>query len=107
MNNSLLLYLDRSNSIQVVDSESLPHTDGLSPIMLIAAAVMRAGYDGVVIDQYRMANGRYFQALNANNATPEGRILAALCKIDPSQLPSPEDVLDDIRRAYQNGGGGA
>jgi hypothetical protein len=107
MKSSILFYRDRGDTLNVVDSDALSHTDDISPIMLIAAAVMRAGYDGVIIDQYRMANGRYFQALNANSATPEGRILAALCKIDPSQLPSPQDVLDDIRRAYQNGGGGA
>ena len=107
MNKSVIFYLDRSDTVQIIDPSTLSHSDGLNPIMLIAAAVINAGYDGVIVDEQRMANGRYFQALNTNSATPEGRILAALCKIDPSQLPSPQDVLDDIRRAYQNGGGGA
>lgn len=107
MNKSVLLYLDRSNSVQVIESDALAHTDDISPIMLIAAAVMRAGYAGVIVDQHRMANGRYFHALNTNMATPEGRILAALCKADQAQLPAPKLVLQDIRRAYQNGRGGA
>jgi hypothetical protein len=105
MKSSILFYRDRGDTLNVVDSDALSHTDDISPIMLIAATVMRAGYDGVVIDQYRMANGRYFQALNTNSATPEGRVLAALCKLDPAQLPPSQDVLEMIRRAYQNGGG--
>ena len=99
MKNSILLYLDRSNSVQVVDSESLPHTEGLSPIMLIAVAVINAGYRGVIIDEQRMANGRIFQALNSNMVTPEGRIVADLCKLDPSSLPTPQAVVEMIRRA--------
>jgi hypothetical protein len=105
MKNSILLYLDRSNSVQVVDSESLPHTEGLSPIMLIAVAVINAGYRGLIIDEQRMANGRIFQALNSNMVTPEGRIVADLCKLDPSSLPTPQAVVEIIRNAYLNSNG--
>jgi hypothetical protein len=105
MNNSLLFYLDRSNSVQIVDSESLPHTEGLSPIMLIAVAVINAGYRGVIVDEQRMANGRIFQALNTNMVTHEGRIVADLCKLDPSSLPPPQAVVEMIREAYLNSNG--
>ncbi len=105
MKSSILYYLDRSGTLKVIDSSSLSHTDDLSPIMNIAVAVIRAGYDGVVIDQHRMANGRYFQALNTNIATPEGRILTDLCKLDPAALPTPKAVLAEILQAYQHGGG--
>jgi hypothetical protein len=105
MNESVIFYRDRSNTVKVIDSSSLSHTDDLSPIMNIAAAVIRAGYQGVVIDQHRMANGRYLQALNTNIATPEGRILAFLCKIDPAVFPTPKAVLAEIRRAYRLGKG--
>jgi hypothetical protein len=105
MNKSVIFYLDRSDTVQVIDSGSLSHTDDLSLIMNIAVAVIRAGYDGVVIDQHRMTNGRYFQALNTNIATPEGRILTDLCKMDPAALPTPKAVLSKIRQAYQHGEG--
>jgi hypothetical protein len=105
MKSSIIFYLDRSDTVQVIDSSSLSYTDGLSPLMLITVAVINAGYDGVVVDEQLMANGRIFQALNTNSATPEGRILAALCKVDPAKLPTPKAVLEDIRRAYRNGQG--
>jgi hypothetical protein len=105
MNKSVIFYLDRSDTVQVIDSDSLAHTDDLSPIMHIAVAVIRAGYDGVVIDQHRMANGRYFQALNTDIATPEGKILCELCKLDPAVLPTPDAVLESIRKVYRHIGG--
>jgi hypothetical protein len=105
MSKSVIFYLDRSDTVQVIDSDSLVHTDDLSPIIHIAVAVIRAGYDGVVIDQHRMANGRYFQALNTNIATPEGRIVSELSKLDPAVLPTPEAVLDSIRKVYRQIGG--
>lgn len=106
MTNSIMLYLDRSETIQVIDSDSLPHTDDLSPIMWIGIAVINAGYKGVIIDEQQMANGRYFQALNTNYATPEGRVIAALCGLDPAMLPTPKEVLEIIRYAYDIERGG-
>lgn len=100
MKKSILLYLDRSETIQIIESDSLPHTDDLSPIMWIGVAVINAGYKGIIIDEQRMANGRYFQALNTDHATPEGRVVAALCELDPAMLPTPEEVLETIRYAY-------
>lgn len=105
MKSSILFYRDRGDNLQVIDSEALVHTDGLSPILLIAVAVINAGYSGVIVDEYRMANGRYFQSINTNSATPEGRILASFSQIDPQNLPAPEAVLEEIRNAYRNGEG--
>lgn len=102
MKSSIIFYLDRSETLKVIDSSSLPHSDDLNPLMLIAAAVINAGYAGVVVDECRMENGRNFQALNTNIATPEGRILAVLCKLDPVKLPTPKAVLEDIRWAYRD-----
>ena len=103
MTKSMIFYLDRSDTVQVIDPSSLPHSDDVNPLMLIAAAVINAGFDGVIIHEQRLANGRYFQALNTNIATPEGRILEALSKLEPAKLPTPKAVLEDIRRAYRNG----
>lgn len=100
MTKSILIYLDRSETVQIIDPYSLPHTDDLSPIIWIGIAVINAGYKGVIIDQQRMANGRYFQALNTNHATPEGRVVAVLCELDHAMLPAPEEVLEIIRHAY-------
>ena len=107
MTKSVIVYLDRSDTVQVIDPSSLPHSDDVNPLMLIAAAVINAGFDGVIIHEQRLANGRYFQALNTNIATPEGRILAALSKVEPTKLPTPKAVLEDIRRAYRDSEGAA
>ena len=103
MTKSVIVYLDRSDTVQIIDPSSLPHSDDVNPLMLIAAAVINAGFDGVIIHEQRLANGRYFQALNTNIATPEGRILTALYKVEPAKLPTPKAVLEDIRRAYRDG----
>ena len=102
MSDSLLFYLDRSDTAHVVDSTSLPHTDDLSPIVKIAVAVLNAGYEGLILDEHPMANGRYFQAINVNLATPEGRTLKKLEDVPPSMLPSPEEVLKIIRNEYHS-----
>ena len=103
MKSSVIFYLDQSDKMKIIDSSSLRHSDDLNPLMLIAVAVINAGFDGVIIDEQRLANGRYFQALNTNIATPEGRILEALSKLEPAKLPTPKAVLEDIRRAYRDG----
>ena len=107
MKSSVIFYLDQSDKMKIIDSSSLRHSDDLNPLMLIAVAVINAGFDGVIIDEQRLANGRYFQALNTNIATPEGRILAALSKVEPTKLPTPKAVLEDIRRAYRDSEGAA
>ena len=103
MKSSIVFYLDRSDTVQVIDPSSLPHSDDVNPLMLIAAAVINAGYAGVIVDEKRLACGRILQALNTNIATPEGRILTALYEVEPAKLPTPKAVLEDIRRAYRNG----
>ncbi len=106
MKKSLLAYLDRGDGIHLVDSEKLPHTDGLAPIMQIAVAIINAGYKGVVIDSHRMANGRYFQALNVDLSTLEGRFLKLLELTNRSAWPSPEEFVQIIRAEYESDQGG-
>jgi hypothetical protein len=102
MSDSVLFYIDRSDKAHIVDSTSLPHTDDLSQIAKIAVAVLNAGYEGLILDEHLMANGRYFQAVNVNLATPEGRTLKNLEDVPPSMLPSPEEVLKIIRNEYHS-----
>ncbi len=103
---SLLAYRDRADVIRLVDPETLPHTDGLAPIMLIAVAIINAGYKGVIIDSYRMANGRYFQALNVDLSTIEGRFLRLLEMTNRSGWPSPEEFVQIIHDEYESEKGG-
>ncbi len=100
MTTSILVYQDRSDTVHVVDSSSLPHTNNISPLMLIVAEIIIAGFKGVMVDEYRLANGRYFQALNVDRNTPEGQIMIRLSNLDQSKLPTPKQVLNEIRHAY-------
>lgn len=102
MSDSVVMYVDRGNVMHVVDPDSLPHTDYLSPIMVIAVAIINAGYEGVLVDEKRLQNGRCFQALNVNMATPEGRILADVSEDNARGKlpPSSRIVLERIRNAY-------
>ncbi len=105
MSDSIIFYLDRSGSVNIVASTDLPHTNDLNPIMKIAEFILHAGYTGVIIDQYRMANGRYFQALNVDLASPEGRVIDSLKNIDQASLPTPQNILEKIRSEYRRNGG--
>ncbi len=103
--NSLLAYRDRGDVIHIVDADALPHTDGLAPITLVAIAIINAGYKGVIVDSYRMANGRYLHALNVDLATIEGRFLRLLEATNRSTWPSPEEFVQIIRDAYEDAEG--
>lgn len=102
MSDSLILNLNRANKLRVIDPDVLPPSGDLQPILLIAAAIITAGYKGVAIDEIKLANGRYFQAIDVNRATPEGSILRRLKDIADSGgvLPDPEAVVAAIRRHY-------
>ena len=107
MKSSILMYLDRGDTVHVVDSSSLPHTNAISPLMLIVLEVILAGYEGVTVDEKRLADGRYFQALNVDKKTPEGQIMIKLRDLDQTKLPTPKEVLKEIRDAYLRNTGAA
>jgi hypothetical protein len=100
MGDSLVLYWDRNDVIHVIDPDAIQHCEGeISPLMMIAAAVINAGYGGVVIDERRLNNGRFLCAVNANLGTHEGQIFASL-QNSMGQLPTTKDVLEAIKTAY-------
>jgi hypothetical protein len=102
MSDSLILNLNRANELRVIDPDTLSHSDDLQPILLIAAAIIVAGYKGVAIDEIRLANGRYLQAIDVNKSTPEGAILERLQRIANlgGVLPDSETVVASIRQEY-------
>lgn len=101
MNNKVFVYKDRGDNLNIIDPGSLPHEDEPKPIMLIAGAVMKAGYKGVIVDQHLMSNGKYMHALNVDTSTPEGRIVGFLSRCAEEDLLEPEAVVTVIRRAYE------
>lgn len=102
MSDSLVFLHNRANELHVIDPDRVPHSEGLHPIILIAATVINAGFEGVAVDEKRLANGRYFQSVDVNMATPEGVILHRVQQIAESggELPTPELVVDAIRQQY-------
>ena len=101
MSDSILIYRDLGDTLYVIDPDTLPQTNDLKPIMYIVAAVINAGYDGVQVDEKRLANGRYFQAVNVNLATPEGQLISKLNVVPEEELPTPQSLVDKIRVLYE------
>ena len=107
MSNSVVLYHGRNDNLYVIDPDCIPHFNDTPPLLLIAAAIIRAGYDGVIVDEKQLSNGRFVHCLATNSATPEGRILAGVSAAYSvgNPLPSTAAVLAAIRRKYERFGG--
>ena len=107
MSKSVVLYHGRDNNLYVVNPDCIPHFDDIPPLMRIAAAIIDVGYDGVIVDEKQLSNGRFVHCLATNSATPEGRVLAELSVAHSAgkPLPSISAVMTAIRRGYDGCGG--
>jgi hypothetical protein len=103
MNDSLVVYLDRNNTNHIVDPDCVPHSDDLSPLQNLVIDIINAGYEGVIVDEKRLKNDRYFCALNTNRNTPEGQLLAQLRSdyANGKPMPPSHEVLARIKQAYE------
>jgi hypothetical protein len=102
MSKSVVLYHGRDDNFYVVDPDCILHFDDTPPLLRLAAVIMAAGYEGVIVDEERLLNGRVIHFLSTNSATPEGRILAgvSLANSAGKPLPSTAAVLAAIRGEY-------
>ena len=102
MSDSLVFYHDRNDNLQIIDPDAVPHADEPNSLIQIAAAVMRAGYAGVMIDETQLSNGRFIHYLSVNTKTPEGIVMKRLGNdFDLGRsIPSESDVLSLIADAY-------
>jgi hypothetical protein len=105
MSDGLVFYWDRADNLNLIDPDVIPHFDGGHPLLNIVVDIINAGYEGVVIDEQRLSNGRYFHALNVNLATPEGQIVSALqAAYDAGEkISSSREVIESINLAYMSG----
>lgn len=106
MSNSVVLYHGRDDNLYVVDPDCIPHFDDTPPLLRLAAAIIEAGYEGVIVDEKQLLNGRIIHCLSTNSATPEGRIFAGLAEAlsDGKTVPSSAAVLESIQREYHRYG---
>jgi len=104
MSASLVLLAGRSGDLSIVDPDDIPHTDDLSPILLLASAVISAGYAGVAVDELKLSDGRFVQSVDVNLATPEGKIFQKLTSALESgrTLPDANAMLEAIRQVYES-----
>lgn len=102
MSDSFVYYWDRADNVNLIDPDVIPHFDDVHPVLAIVIDVINAGYEGVAIDERRLSNDRYFQALNVNLATPEGRIISILQSLFEAgeAIPSAREVVEAINHAY-------
>ena len=107
MSNSVVLYHGRDDNLYVVDPDCIPHFDDTPPLLRLAAAIIEAGYDGVIVDEKKLSDGRFVHCLSTNSATPEGRILAGVSEAHSAgkPLPSTAAVMAAIRREHDRCGG--
>jgi hypothetical protein len=103
MSDSLVLVHSRSNELHIVDPDAIPHCDELSPLLLLAVEVIRAGHKGVAIDELKLKNGRFVYSLEGDLATPEGVVMQKLStELDEGcPMPNAANVLEAIRRIYE------
>jgi hypothetical protein len=103
MSNSLVLVHSRSNELHVFEPDAIPHTDDLSPLMHLAAEVIKAGYSGVAVDELRLQNGRFVLSMDVDLESPEGLVMRRLSlALDEGRpLPNAPTVLEAIRRIYE------
>jgi hypothetical protein len=103
MSDSLVFVHSRTNDLHIVDPDAIPHSDNLSPIMQLAGEVIKAGYEGVAIDELKLKNGRFVYSLEGDIATPEGAVMRKLSTaLDEGRpLPNAPTVLEAIRRIYE------
>ena len=103
MSNSFVWLHGRDDALYVIDPEALPHFDEHPPVFDIVIAVINAGYKGVVVDEKRLANGRFLLCLSVIEATPEGNVIKNLVANanNGKQLPSVEGVLAQLKTLYE------
>lgn len=102
MSDSLVFLRNRAEEFCIFDPDNIPHTDDLSPIMLLAATVINAGYVGVAVDERLLTSGRYVLSMDVNLATHEGVLFRELSSVAISggTLPSEQSVLKKLEEKY-------
>jgi hypothetical protein len=103
MSDSRVFLRNRAEEFYIFDPDDVPHTDDLSPIMLLAAAVISEGYAGVAVDELQLTSGRYVQSMDVNLATHEGVLFQELSSVAMSggTLPSAQAVLTMLAQRYR------
>lgn len=99
MIDELILYVDRGSRLHIVEPSSLENFDDYHPVLQIAVNLMNAGFEGLEIDEKLMSNGKYFQALNTDLSTREGKLLYDISQkySRGEPLPSLTEVIAQIR----------
>ena len=104
---SLIYYIDKGGKLHLIDSENLDKTNeklnlDLHPVLYVVMEILKAGYTGIFVDEFILKNGKYFQAINVDLASPEGRIVKKLIRDfdDTKQLPEATEILEQIKKSY-------
>jgi hypothetical protein len=103
MDKSLIFYWDRTNCLNIVDSGAIPHFNNGHPVLNIIVDIINAGYQGVIIDEKRLSNGKYVHALSVDLNSPEGVAVSAIQKSFEANepLPTSREVIESINHIYE------
>jgi len=107
MTKSITLHHGRDDVFYAVDPDDLPIAQNLQVIDFVVA-VINAGFDGVVVDEKRLSDGRFIHCISVNLETPEGQIVQALASAADlgEPMPSIKFVLEKIKNKYAGLGDG-
>ena len=103
MSKSIVFYHGRDDVVHIIDPDLVTHFDELPPLFDIVAAVMNPGYKGVVVDEKRLANGRFMHCLSVVHGTHEGNVIQDLMTVANTgkPLPSVDCVLAQLKTLYE------
>ena len=102
MSDSFVFFQGRENDLHVIDPDGVRHSDDITPLQKLVIAVINAGYRGVVVDEKRLANGRFLSCISIDFSTPEGQILQEISTAVEQGQPAPSvnQALEIIAKRY-------
>ena len=84
------------------DLDSWPDVTAITEVMATIAEILTRGYQGIVVEDYRLADGRIVSKFFVNLDTPEGRVVPTLLQLAKAgrSLP-PKESISILENAYR------
>ena len=98
LNESLLLFTDKSNHLHIIEPSALPYSDKEPTLSLLVKDLIQTGYKGILVETYELSSGVKFQSIQFDMRTPEGKLISTLLQEDT--VPTLKKALSWIELEY-------
>ena len=98
LNESLLLFTDKSNHLHIIEPSALPYSDKEPTLSLLVKNLIQTGYKGILVETYELSSGVKFQSIQFDLRTPEGRLISVLSR--ESTVPPLKKALRCLELEY-------